>query len=167
MTLALSLTLKVLSKLTNALDLSSPLDELSKDYSVTLGSGNGANQGNSHFHDTRTLAASATEELDLAGGLTGPFGATVTFTKVKALIIRAASGNVNDVLIGGAAVNAWVAPFGDATDVVKVKPGGTLVLIAPDANGYAVTAGTGDKLKVANSAAGTSVTYDVIVIGVE
>jgi hypothetical protein len=31
----------------------------------------------------------------------------------------------------------------------------------------AVTAGTGDKLKLANSAGSTSVTYDVIILGTE
>ncbi len=50
-------------------------------------------------------------------------------------------------------------------DTVKVKPGGAIALVAPDATGYAVTAGTADQLKVANSAGGTSVTYDIIIIG--
>jgi len=36
---------------------------------------------------------------------------------------------------------------------------------AADATTYAVTAGTGDLLKVANSAGGTSVTYDIVIIG--
>jgi hypothetical protein len=48
-----------------------------------------------------------------------------------------------------------------------VKPGGMLVMTAPDATGLAVTAGTGDKLKLANSAGSTSVTYDVIILGTE
>lgn len=161
------LVLKVLATLTNALDLSTPTDALSKDYSINLGDGNGANQANQVFHDSRTLAASASEELDLAGGLTNGLGATVTFTKIKALLIRASSGNTNDVLVGGAAANGFIAPFGDATDVIKVKPGGTLFLAAPDAAGYAVTAATGDLLKVANSAAGSGVTYEIVLIGVQ
>jgi hypothetical protein len=36
---------------------------------------------------------------------------------------------------------------------------------APDATGYPVTAATGDLVTLTNSAAGTSVTYDVIIIG--
>jgi hypothetical protein len=75
--------------------------------------------------------------------------------------------NTNNVLVGGAASNAWVGWVGDVTDVVKVKPGGTFVWIAPDVNGGAVTAATGDLLKVANSSSGTSITYDVIIIGVD
>lgn len=161
------LILKILATLTSALDLSTPTDALTKDYSINLGDGNGANQANQVFHDQRTLAASASEELDLAGGLTNPLGQTVTFTKIKALLIRAAAGNTNDVLVGGAAANGFIAPFGDATDVIKVKPGGTLLLVAPDADGYAVTAATGDLLKIANSAAGSGVTYDIVAIGVQ
>jgi hypothetical protein len=34
-----------------------------------------------------------------------------------------------------------------------------------DAIGWGVTAGTGDLLKVANSAGSTSVNYDIVVIG--
>ena len=40
-----------------------------------------------------------------------------------------------------------------------------LLLVAPGAAGYAVTAGTGDILKVANSGAGTGVTYDIVIVG--
>ena len=128
--------------------------------------GTGADQAQKLWTDQRTLGVSATEDLDLSGGVVDVFGTSLAFTKVKALVIKAAAGNTNDVVVGGAASNGLVTFFGAATDKVKVKPGGTLVLIAPDANGYAVTAATGDLLRVGNSAAGTSVTYDITVIGV-
>lgn len=127
--------------------------------------GTGANQAKAVFADTRTLAASANESLDLAGGLSDVFGNVITFTKIKALLIQAAAGNTNDVLVGGAASNGFTAWVGDATDVVKVKPGGMLAIAAPDATGLAVTAGTGDLLKIANSAGSTGVTYTIVVIG--
>lgn len=142
-------------------------DPLTLDYSQFLGSGVGANQASNIFHDQRTLTASSSESLDLAGVLANAFGVTLTFTKIKAIIIHAAPANVNDVLVGGAASNAFVGCFGDVTDVVKVKPGGTFVWIAPDVNGGAVTASTGDLLKVANSSSGSSVVYDVTIIGVD
>lgn len=137
-------------------------------YSATfaLQNGTGANQANELFCDTRTLAASASENLDLAGALTNAFGATITFDKIKALIVKAAAGNTNDVLVGGAASAQASAFFGDVTDVVKVKPGGMVAFVAPDANGYDVTATTSDLLKIANSAGGTSVSYTIILIGV-
>lgn len=138
------------------------------DYSPTyaLGDGSGADQIAQVFADTRTIAASGSEDLDLNGTLVNAIGATVNFTKIKAIIIKAAAGNANDVVVGGAASNQFATPFGAAAHTVKVKPGGLFVLVAPDANGYAVTAATADLLKIANSGAGTGVTYDIVLLGV-
>lgn len=116
------------------------------------------------FSDTRTLAASATENLDLAGALSDPFGVTTTFVKVKAIYIKAADGNTNSVVVGGAGSNTFTGPFADATDKLTIPPGGFVMLVHPGA-GWTVTAATGDILLVANSAAGTSVSYDVVIIG--
>jgi len=52
-----------------------------------------------------------------------------------------------------------------ASDGISVRPGGLFCWAAPDATAVAVTAGTGDLLAIANSGAGTSVTYDVVIIG--
>lgn len=166
-TLVSQLVLKVLATGTLAFDLDTADDPLAKDYTQLLSSGTGANQASNMFHDQRTITASSSENLDLSGVLTNVFGVTLAFTKIKALIIRAAAANVNDVLVGGAASFAWVGMLSDVTDIIKVKPGGTLIWIAPDANGGAVVAATGDILKVANSGSGTSVVYDIIIIGTD
>jgi len=155
-----------------AFSLSTPVDigeatheaNWSPSYGFTDGAG--ANQAKSVFADERTLAASANESLDLAGGLTDVFGNSITFTKIKAIIIQAAAANSNDVLVGGAASNGFTSFVGAADDTIKVKPGGMFMIVAPDANGLAVTAGTGDLLKIANSAGGSGVTYKIIIIGV-
>lgn len=149
----------------NAIDLGAASMPLGINALIELADGTGADQANALWSDTRTLSASASENLDLAGSLTDVFGATLTFTRVKLLLVRAASGNTNDVLVGGAASNAWVGPFNDATDVAKIKPGGLALFVARDATAYPVTAGTGDILKVANSSSGTSVSYDIVVVG--
>lgn len=152
--------------------LSSALDIGVAEYKPQYGAnyvfenGTGADQANELFADIRTLAASATENLDLAGSLANALGVTIVFDKIKALIIKADAANTNDVLVGGAASAQASAFFGDVTDVVKVKPGGTVAFIAPNATGYDITATSADLLKIANSAAGTSVTYTVIIIGV-
>lgn len=142
-------------------------DPLDKDYTLNLSSGVGANQASNIYHAERTLTASATENLDLSGGLENGFGVSLVFTAVKALLIKASANNTNNVLVGGAASNAWATWVSDSSDVVVVRPGGTLLVTAPNATGMAVTAGTGDILKVANSAGSTSVVYEIIVLGVE
>jgi hypothetical protein len=158
-------TVAVAFDFSTAVDVGNAIHTAARSPNWAFTDGTGANQAKAAFADVRTLAASANESLDLAGGLTDAFGNAITFTKVKALIIEAAAGNTNDVLVGGAASNGFISLFGDATDVVKVKPGGAFAITAPDANGLAVTAGTGDLLKIANSAGGSAVTYTITVIG--
>jgi hypothetical protein len=163
---AAAIALNIAASLTNLNDIGIVRHSLPFSPSYNFGNGTGANQANEAFADIRTLTASSSENLDLAGVLLDAFGSAITFTKIKALVVMAAATNTNDVLVGGAASNGFITPFGDPTDIVKVKPGGLMVLVAPDANGYAVTAGTGDILKVANSAGGSSITYSIIAIGV-
>ncbi|MFB8242000.1 hypothetical protein ACFC58_36245 [Kitasatospora purpeofusca] len=150
---------------TNPLDLVTGRAPLDFAAAIALGSGTGANQADMIWSDTRTLAASATEDLDLAGVLVGAFGNTLTFARIKGLIVRAAGANANTVVVGGAASNGFVGWVADSTDKVNVRPGGVLGLFAPDATGYPVTAGTGDLLRIGNGGAGTAVTYDIVVIG--
>lgn len=132
----------------------------------SLADGTGADQANQVFSDTRSLAASGSEDLDLAGGLSNAFGQTLTFSAVKALLIKASSSNAHDLKVGGAATNAFASWVGDATDVLVIKPGGALLLVAPDADGYAVTVDTGDVLTVANGGAVSAISYDIVIVGV-
>lgn len=166
MALASKLALNVVANLTGSLDLADQSVPLTKLYKSVLTSGTGAGMADLVFHDQRTLAASATEDLDLAGVLTNPLGATLTFARIKGLIVSALSTNTNNVVVGAAASNAW-ATLLNSTGTVTLRPGATLAAFSgeADATGMAVTAGTGDILKVANSGAGTSVSYQIIVIG--
>lgn len=151
----------------NVLDLGSVSASLAKDYTVSLADGSGAGQADRVFHDTRTLAASTGEDIDLAGVLTDALGGPFTLARVKGLVIAAAAANTNPLVVGNGGVNAFVAPFGAAAHTVTVRPGAVLALFAgaADANGYVVGAGTGDLLRITNGGAGTPVTYDIIIIG--
>lgn len=162
-----AVSLGVRGTLSKALDLAISTSPLLRSYGVSLLTGTGTGQADRIFHDQRTLAASANEDLDLAGVLIDPLGDPLTFVKVRAFIVAAAAGNSNNVIVGGATTNGFITWVGAATHTVTVRPGGAIALFAGvgDATGYAVTAGTGDLLRVANGGAGTPVTYDVIVIG--
>lgn len=131
---------------------------------VALTYGTGANQADRLFTDTRTLAASTTEDLDVAAGaLTDVFGTTFTLAELKVLIVCASSSNTNNVVLGG---DASSVPFlSTAATTTAIKPGGCFTLTDPSASGIAVTAGTGDIVQVANSGGGTSVSYDIVMIG--
>ena len=164
--MALSLTVKagIRGNHTKALDLGTadlPIDVLAN---IALADGTGANQADRIFTDTRTLAASATEDLDLAGSLTDAYGATITLARIKAILVKAASANTNNVNVSRPASNG-VPLFLAASDGIQVLPGGAFLWVAPNAAGIAVTAGTGDLLTFTNSSSGTSVTYDVVIVG--
>lgn len=161
---SLQVILKLVGSMTQTTDLSSPSDALNRDYSKTFANGTGALQANMWWHDQRTLNASATENLDLAGSLTSVFGTTITFTSMKALFVYAASGNTNDVQVTRPASNGvpWLMAAGDG---IALKPGAWFMWVDPSANGPTVTGGTGDLITFTNSAGGTSVTFDVFILG--
>lgn len=147
-------------------DLGSNSGRRAIDLAVSLASGTGAGQADLMFADTRTLAASGTEDLDLAGVLTSAFGATLTFARVKALVVVAAAANTNNVVVSRPAANGFIL-FSAASDAIPLRPGMGLAVVAgvADATGIAVTAGTGDLLTITNSAGSTTVTYDIVILG--
>ena len=164
MALIVALQNKVAGKFSSSLDVGTVDYDLNLNLTRQFTDGTGINQANMAFTDTRTIGASSSEQLDFAGGLTDAFGQTITFTSVKAIIIKAAAGNTNNVVIEESAANG-IGLFGAAGDNISIKPNGVFQWVDPTAAGLAVTAGTGDLLDVANSGAGTGVDYTIVVIG--
>jgi len=132
----------------------------------TVLNGTGGGQANVLFADQRTLGASATEDLDLAGVLADIYGALLTFVKLKGVFFRAAAGNTNAVQITRPATNG-VPLFLAASDGIALGPGEFFLWAAPTGAGKAVTPATGDLITVTNGGAGTSVTYDVVLLGTD
>lgn len=131
--------------------------------SIAFTYGTGANQADQVFDDDRTLAASAAEDIDLAGALTNAFGESITFARVKAIYIQNNSA-VDTLAVGGASSNALANLFGNVNDVINIKPGGVFLIAAPLATAYPVTAATADLLHIVNGAGG-STTYRIVIIG--
>jgi hypothetical protein len=149
---------------TGTADHGAPLSNPKYARQLDFSSGTGAGKIDKVWSDKRTIAASSSEELDLAGGLTDVYGGTVTLATVKMLAIVASSANTNDVVVGAASENAWDALLGDS-GTLTLKPGQFFVTGLPSAAGMGVTASTADLLKVANSSSGSSVTYDIFLYG--
>lgn len=164
MALDTSLTVALLSTLSSAMDLATAAVPVDRTKKIRLSTGTGANQADKIFHDQRTLAASATENLDLAGVLVDALGATITFARIKAVVVIAADANTNNVHVIREGTNG-VPLFLALGDGIPVHPGGVFAWCAPGATAVPVTGGTGDLLTFTNSGAGTSVTYDVYIIG--
>lgn len=151
------------SLLTDINALSNPQDFLAFKKDFAFANGVGANQADKRWSSAgRSLATTASENLDLAGTLTDYRGNVLTFARIKAIAIF--NNGPNTIAVGGAASNAFVNWVGTAAHTLNVRSGGLLLLLAPDATAYAVTASTGDILKIANLAAG-AITYDIALVG--
>jgi hypothetical protein len=133
---------------------------------TTLGFGTGSGQANNRYVAQRTLGAGLNDDLDLSGSLTNDFGETLTLTKVKLLVVSiVAPDGTKKLRVGPQGVaNAFQGPFGGVTapcykEVTHWDP-----VINEPVNGYTVTPGTGDILRINNPGAG-SVTYNILIVG--
>jgi hypothetical protein len=145
-------------------DLGAPKMAVNVEKLLSLYEGTDAtNKANILFSDTRTLAASSNENIDFSGALTDAFGASIVAAEVVALLVTADAANVNNVQVTRPASNGFIGPFLAAGDGVAIKPGEWMSFVSQ--SGWAVTAATGDLLNIANSGAGTSVTYSIIIVG--
>lgn len=126
--------------------------------------GTAAGQADTLFADQRSINASSSEELDLSGSLADPIGGAAVFAEVCSIEIRAAASNGGNIVVGGASSNAFQGPFGATNDTIAVPPGGVVIMTHPGA-GWAVSAGDGDLLQVANSDSGAAATYDIVIVG--
>lgn len=130
---------------------------INKGYTFT--DGVGANQMNQLYQAKRTLGGSP-DDLDLSGtALTDVYGVSVALARIKSIYIENLSSS-NTMTIGNASSNA-VSTFLGASSTLVLRPGGSVNLIAPDATGYVVTAGSADILRIS----GTSGDQYKIVIG--
>lgn len=115
------------------------------------------------WYDTRTLTDAASETIDLHdGSLTDAFNVALTLDAVKAIYIKNTSDDAI-LLIGGAAANQ-LDLFADVSDIFKLRPGGELLIIAPDVDGIDTTVNA--HLKLAHDGTGSSdLIYDIIIAG--
>lgn len=164
-TLTASVKLNVTAALSNALDIGTANFTVNETFSQSFANGTGASQANQVWSDTRQIAASGNDDLDLAGGLTNALGTSLTFTSIKGIFVKAAATNTNNLIIGAEGSAVFGTFFGDDSDTLILPPGTFLGLCNPNADGYVVTATTGDMLRFTNSAGSTVVDYDVIFIG--
>lgn len=128
---------------------------------ITFANGTGANKVEQVALKSGQIAASGSADIDLAGTLTDPGGDTITFTKVKGFLIKNTSASGDGIEVTGT-FDSWLKASGDG---MKIMPGGFLFVANPTANGYAVTAGTGDTLTLTNLDSSNPQDYEIEVLG--
>ncbi len=150
------------------LSLSTVVDNAALDYEDSLTDGDGSDEANLLWHDQRTVASEASDDLDLTALTTSLFGGelAMNFAQVKAILVINTSPTTGDVLELGGAANAFAPPFaGDADAVATIGPNSPL-LLANKKDGWNVTPGTGDILRIHNPGP-NDVTYQIAIVGVK
>lgn len=136
---------------------------------LSLGDGTTANKFDRVYIAERTVASATNDDIDLAGVLTTALGTTITAAELVAIMLIngpkavGAAANTTNLTIGGG--TNPVVGFSATGDIIgPIRPGGVFLLAAGDAAGIgAVTAGTGDILRIANSS-GASATYQIAIL---
>ena len=96
--------------------------------------------------------------------ITDSFKVAPNFSNVKMIYAKCLDGAI---LVGAQGVNAFVTPW-KATDQGNVlRPGGTLLLVAPDLAGFNVITDTGDELIILNGDAVNPATFELLIFGVK
>ena len=130
-----------------------------------LADGADADQADAIWHaEDQALGAGESVTFELDALEQTCFGDTITIplSKVKAiLIVNKNTAGDGYLLVGGAAVDEWYAPFGASGDTAKVMPDSPL-LLANSRDGWDVEVGT-TALKIA--AVGDEAAFDVAVLG--
>lgn len=153
---------------TGSNDFGGPTFTPALEAALTLASGTGANQADLIFVDQRTVSSASNDDLDLAGVLASAMGATITAAELVAVMVinapKSGAANTTNLTIGGGS-NPVVGFLGGTTPTIgPIRPGGFVLLACGDAAGLgAVTANTGDILRIANSS-GAAATYQIAIV---
>lgn len=132
---------------------------------ISYPAGSGSGQVQNEFCQQRTLAASASDSLDLSGGgLVDGLGNALTFANVKAIEVEADAGNGANIVIGAAGSNPFLGPLGGTTPTIALPAGGRFLVAHPGA-GWTVTNSSNDMLKIANSDGANQAKYTIKIIG--
>ncbi|MCB9763924.1 MAG: hypothetical protein H6739_29405 [Alphaproteobacteria bacterium] len=117
------------------------------------------------FSDRRTLSASASEVLDLAGSLEKVFGGdNLACAKLHLVLVVNRNSTAGDDLELGPDSTAGVSGlFSDTSDRITIPAGGAFLWHDP--NGITVTGGSADELYVAETGGANSVSYDILILG--
>lgn len=127
-------------------------------YALSLSNGTGANQANLVWSTSADIVGLEDITLCNSGFVFSDDRGTVTFVAVKVVYIKN-TGTGNILWMGG---SDWPSgPLGASEPGLLIRPGGAVMLAAPDATGW-TTAGSLIQLSNQTNA---QQTYDVVIIG--
>jgi len=164
--LAIDLRASLTWLLQDALELSTITDVSKLEFAASLTNGTGSGEADRIWHDERTLAAAAADDLTLSALASSVFGnsVNVALAKVKALLIVCTTDDAGaELTIGNAASQAWVGPF-NASSARLLVPGDSVLFLVNKQAGWNVGVGASDVLRILNSGS-VSATYRIVIVG--
>jgi hypothetical protein len=156
-----TLTARLSAVEVGANDFGGPVFAPTMEAIISLTNGTAAGQADLVFFDERTITTGASLDLDLSGVLADAFGVTITAVELVALFVinapRSGAANTTSLTIGGG-TNPIVGYLGGTTPTIgPIRPASFVFLGSTDAAGFgAITAATGDILRITNSAGATN-----------
>ncbi len=166
-TLACEIRTSVAWLFQETLDLSTVSDASKLDYNQTLADGVAVDQADKVWHDQRSVAAGANDDLDLTALASSLFGGSLSLSlaKLKALLLVNTSTTAGDKLrLDSSVANACTGPFGGST-TSKIEIGAdSALLLTSKKDGWTVTGGSGDIVRVNNPGA-NAISYKIVLVG--
>jgi hypothetical protein len=138
-------------------DFGGPRFDAAIDFAQAFANGVGGGQADIAYIAERAVASASNDDIDLAGVLSDALGTTIAAAELVALFLlnrqKSGAANTTNLTIGGGS-NPVAGFLGGTTPTIgPIRPGCVFLLSSPDAAGIgAVVAGTGDILRIANSA---------------
>lgn len=149
-----------------------PYMNLAHAFVDSLADGTGADQANQIYQDEATVLALSETSYDLNGVLADCFGGTITFARIKGILLLNTSATASVLQLGGGtgldgtnAFDTWITANGaDGSEGVLVGPGGVFLLYRPDATAY--TTGAGTNILIVKEKSTLAASFQLSVIGV-
>lgn len=148
-----------------SLELSTLVDSSKLEVQTALAAGDGPAEADQIWHATRIIAASSNDDLDLTALVQSIHGQSVSlgFAAVKAILIHNTSEE-DSLVIDSSVSNSITTPFDGSATSTLVIPASSPLLLVNKLTGWAVTAGTGDNLRISNDGAG-EIEYKIVIVG--
>ena len=165
MTLQSDLRLTINARQSDALDVDVGDPEGLSHYvrTIQLLTGTGSGQNDQAVVSAQVAPGSGSTEIDLTGQ-PNILGQPMNFTNIKLMAFFLRDGNADEFMIGPGTTNPWSAPFSGTTPRFRIGRGGICIMSHPT-TGWAVTAGSADRLIFINTDT-SAATIDCVFSGV-
>ena len=134
--------------------------------SIALTNGTGATgTANLIYALQTTIAGGGNTTITLDSGITDFFGTGIVMVRCKVMFIALTAATAATSVQVGNGSNPFINWVGAAAHTIQIRNGGFFLLACADGTAYAVTASTGDVLKILNNDGSNVATLQIALVG--